>query len=170
MDWRLLAPVARATTPGILITASLPVNGSNRQGPHSIVESPVNECPCVAKAEQATNRVRERKISLRAYSVRPPSPPWLNPPGIQNGLVFAAGIFFYRGEREDGHGGLRTRAGRDQGERIPATQAVMKEARVPAIMARMPSRARSPRRSGTIAPMPPICTPIEPKLAKPQKA
>ena len=52
----------------------------------------------------------------------------------------------------------------------PAMQAVMKFARVPASRARSPSRARSLRRSGTSAPMPPIWMPIELKLAKPHRA
>ena len=48
--------------------------------------------------------------------------------------------------------------------------AVTKFASVPASMARMPSRARSDRRSGASAPMPPIWMPIELKLANPQRA
>ena len=46
----------------------------------------------------------------------------------------------------------------------------MRLAMVPASMARTPSLARSLRRFGTSAPMPPICMPIEPTLAKPQSA
>ena len=46
----------------------------------------------------------------------------------------------------------------------------MRLAMVPASMARKPSRARSLRRLGTRAPMPPICMPMEPRLAKPQRA
>lgn len=46
---------------------------------------------------------------------------------------------------------------RDAGySRMPATQAVIKQARVPASSARRPSRARSCLRSGASAPMPPI--------------
>ena len=41
---------------------------------------------------------------------------------------------------------------------------------VPANMARTPSLAKSLRRSGTSAPMPPICIPMEPRLAKPHNA
>jgi hypothetical protein len=41
---------------------------------------------------------------------------------------------------------------------------------VPASIARTPSFARSLRRSGTSAPMPPICMPIEPRLANPHSA
>ena len=48
--------------------------------------------------------------------------------------------------------------------------AVMKLARVPASIARMPRRARSWRRVGASAPMPPIWMPIELKLAKPHNA
>ena len=54
--------------------------------------------------------------------------------------------------------------------RIPATQAVMKQARVPPIMALRPSLAKSDRRSGAIPPIPPIWIPIELKLAKPEIA
>jgi hypothetical protein len=46
----------------------------------------------------------------------------------------------------------------------------MRLAMVPASMARRPRRARSLRRLGTRAPMPPICMPMEPTLAKPQRA
>ena len=49
-------------------------------------------------------------------------------------------------------------------------QAVRKFANVPASSARSPSRARSCRRSGASAPMPPIWMPIELKLAKPHSA
>ena len=48
--------------------------------------------------------------------------------------------------------------------------AVMKLASVPASIARRPSRARSWRRVGASAPMPPIWMPIELKLAKPHSA
>ena len=41
---------------------------------------------------------------------------------------------------------------------------------VPASMARMPRRASSSRLLGASAPMPPICIPMELKLAKPHKA
>ena len=53
---------------------------------------------------------------------------------------------------------------------IPAIVAVRKLANVPASIARRPSRARSWRRSGASAPMPPIWMPIELKLAKPHSA
>src|SRR5271168_986522 len=46
----------------------------------------------------------------------------------------------------------------------------MRLAMVPASMARRPSWARSLRRLGTRAPMPPICMPMLPTLAKPQRA
>ena len=46
----------------------------------------------------------------------------------------------------------------------------MRLAMVPASMARTPNLARSLRRSGTSAPMPPICMPMEPRLANPQRA
>ena len=46
----------------------------------------------------------------------------------------------------------------------------MRLAMVPASMARMPSLASSLRRWGMRAPMPPICMPTEPRLAKPQRA
>ena len=46
----------------------------------------------------------------------------------------------------------------------------MRLAMVPASMARRPRRARSLRRLGTRAPMPPICMPILPTLANPQRA
>ena len=49
-------------------------------------------------------------------------------------------------------------------------QAERKLARVPASRARKPSRARSCRRSGARAPMPPSWMPIELKLANPQRA
>ena len=48
--------------------------------------------------------------------------------------------------------------------------AVMKLASVPANIARIPRRARSWRRLGASAPMPPIWMPIELKLAKPHSA
>src|SRR5258708_29483484 len=54
--------------------------------------------------------------------------------------------------------------------RKPAIVAVMKFASVPANMARRPSRARSCRRFGASAPMPPIWLPIELKFAKPHSA
>ena len=53
---------------------------------------------------------------------------------------------------------------------IPAIVAERKFASVPASMARKPSRARSPLRSGASAPMPPIWMPTELKLAKPASA
>ncbi len=46
----------------------------------------------------------------------------------------------------------------------------MKLASVPASIARKPSRARSWRRVGASAPMPPIWMPIELKLANPHSA
>src|SRR5947208_4807316 len=52
----------------------------------------------------------------------------------------------------------------------PAIVAVMKLARVPANIARRPRRARSWRRFGASAPIPPIWMPIELKLAKPHSA
>ena len=54
--------------------------------------------------------------------------------------------------------------------RNPAMLAVMKFASVPANIARSPSRARSWRRLGASAPMPPIWMPIEPKFANPHSA
>src|SRR5262249_59310962 len=54
--------------------------------------------------------------------------------------------------------------------RKPAMVAVMKLASVPANIARSPRRARSWRRFGASAPIPPIWIPIELKLAKPQSA
>ena len=48
--------------------------------------------------------------------------------------------------------------------------AVTKLASVPATIARSPSRARSWRRVGTSAPMPPIWMPIDEKFAKPHSA
>ena len=53
---------------------------------------------------------------------------------------------------------------------MPAMQADIKFARVPTIMALRPRRARSDLRLGASAPMPPICMPTEPRLAKPQRA
>ena len=53
---------------------------------------------------------------------------------------------------------------------IPAIQADMKLARVPAATAFMPKRARSDLRLGARAPMPPIWMAMELKLAKPQRA
>ena len=54
--------------------------------------------------------------------------------------------------------------------RIPATQAVVKEARVPETTAQRLRRAISARRSGARADRPPMRIPILPKLAKPQRA
>ena len=65
---------------------------------------------------------------------------------------------------------LRQRAGGPAHSSAPAMQAVMKLAKVPARRALRPSRARSLRRSGASAPMPPIWMPIELKLAKPHRA
>src|SRR5258707_10928458 len=53
---------------------------------------------------------------------------------------------------------------------IETIEADMRLAMVPASMARRPSWARSLRRLGTRAPMPPICMPMLPALAKPQRA
>ena len=53
---------------------------------------------------------------------------------------------------------------------IPAMQADMKLAMVPAATARRPSRARSVLRFGASAPMPPIWMAIELKLANPHSA
>src|SRR5207247_2069043 len=53
---------------------------------------------------------------------------------------------------------------------IPAIAADMKFASVPASTARRPNRARSERRFGASAPMPPIWMPMELKLANPHKA
>src|ERR1700733_12016069 len=53
---------------------------------------------------------------------------------------------------------------------IETMLADMRLAMVPASMARRPRRARSLRRLGTRAPMPPICMPMEPMFAKPQRA
>src|ERR1700733_13308999 len=53
---------------------------------------------------------------------------------------------------------------------IPAIEALIKLAMVPANIALTPNLAKSFLRSGTNAPMPPICIPMEPKLAKPHKA
>ena len=64
---------------------------------------------------------------------------------------------------------LRDRTAPPDGYRkIPATQPVIAEARVPAAIERMPSAAISPRREGAIPPMPPIRIASEPKFAKPQ--
>ena len=49
-------------------------------------------------------------------------------------------------------------------------QAVMKQAIVPAISARITVHANAGRRCGVNAPMPPSCTPTEPKLANPHRA
>ena len=65
---------------------------------------------------------------------------------------------------------ITNRSGDRCQSRNPAIVAVMKLARVPANIARSPSRARSCRRFGASAPMPPIWMPIELKLAKPQSA
>ena len=54
--------------------------------------------------------------------------------------------------------------------RNPAMVAVMKFASVPASIARRPRRARSCRRLGASAPMPPIWMPIELKFANPHSA
>ena len=52
----------------------------------------------------------------------------------------------------------------------PAMVAVIRVAIEPPSTARMPKRARSPRRSGARLPMPPIWIAIEAKLAKPHSA
>jgi hypothetical protein len=53
---------------------------------------------------------------------------------------------------------------------IPAMQADMKLAMLPAATAFRPSRARSDLRLGASAPMPPICMAMELRLAKPHSA
>ena len=53
---------------------------------------------------------------------------------------------------------------------MPAIEADIKFAMVPASMARTPSRANSRFLFGASAPIPPICIPIELKFAKPQSA
>ena len=53
---------------------------------------------------------------------------------------------------------------------IPASDALMNAARLPATIARRPKRAISPRRSGARPPMPPIWMPMDEKFAKPRRA
>ena len=53
---------------------------------------------------------------------------------------------------------------------LPAMQAVMKQAMLPPIMAVRPSLARSDLLDGARAPIPPIWTPMEPKLENPHRA
>ena len=72
---------------------------------------------------------------------------------------------------------IRTRAeglvvpmGRAGYIRIPTTAPLMQVASVPDRIERRPSATISGRRSGTIAPIPPIRMPRLPKLAKPQRA
>src|SRR5262249_44361894 len=65
-----------------------------------------------------------------------------------------------------GHGGLPP----GQLSRMPAIAAFTNVAGKPTNSARPPSRARSWRRSGAIAPMPPSWMPTEAKLAKPVRA
>src|SRR5256884_239736 len=72
-----------------------------------------------------------------------------------------------RGRPEDAPPGPRPR-GVNTG--FPAGVADRRLASVPAIMARKPRRARSCLRSGTSAPIPPICMPTELMLAKPHSA
>ena len=50
---------------------------------------------------------------------------------------------------------------------MPTITAVNKEANVPPIKANMPNRDKSPLLLGASDPIPPICIPIEAKLAKP---
>jgi hypothetical protein len=52
---------------------------------------------------------------------------------------------------------------------MPTITAVNKEANVPPIKANMPNRDKSPLLLGASDPIPPICIPIEAKLAKPHK-
>lgn len=52
---------------------------------------------------------------------------------------------------------------------IPAMDALMKAARLPAIIARRPSRAMSGRRSGASPPIPPIWIAMDERLAKPSR-
>src|SRR5580700_2833786 len=58
----------------------------------------------------------------------------------------------------------------DYRSKTETIEADIRLAIVPASMARNPNRARSFRRLGASAPMPPICIPIELMLAKPHKA
>src|SRR6185437_6735200 len=66
--------------------------------------------------------------------------------------------------------GYEVEEGKVHPRNMPAIEALIKLAMVPAIMARTPSLARSWRRSGMSAPMPPIWMPMEPRLANPQRA
>ena len=52
----------------------------------------------------------------------------------------------------------------------PIIDPVSMVASVPPMSERRPRRARSPRRSGAIPPIPPIIIAMEPKLAKPHRA
>ena len=74
------------------------------------------------------------------------------------------------GEKRRAGASSRSSARRRLQSSMPAMVAVTKLANVPASIARTPRRARSWRRSGASAPMPPIWMPIELKLAKPQSA
>ena len=64
----------------------------------------------------------------------------------------------------------RQRAPSPQSARMPATAPLMQVASVPDRIDRTPSATTSCRRSGTIAPRPPITIPRLPKFAKPHNA
>src|ERR1700688_1032309 len=74
----------------------------------------------------------------------------------------------------DWHGGLEDNTGRDADSssysNMPAMDAEIRFAMVPAIIARRPNEASSRFLLGARAPIPPICIPIEPRLANPQSA
>ena len=53
---------------------------------------------------------------------------------------------------------------------MPAIEADIRFAMVPASIARTPSLANSPRLFGAKAPIPPICIPMELRLANPHRA
>src|ERR1700722_1448773 len=78
------------------------------------------------------------------------------------------GAFGSRIFRAMSPGGLRS--SRTHRSITPTIDADIRFAIVPAIMARIPRRASSPFLLGESAPMPPICIPIELKLAKPHSA
>jgi|GEM_PF-3659226 len=87
----------------------------------------------------------------------------------KNRIPKAAPLVGRKGPWGQSPGGVRGKAP-PYGANAPATAPLMQVAIVPATMDRMPSPTISCRRSGTMAPRPPIMIPRLPKLANPHSA
>src|SRR6266536_2993255 len=112
--------------------------------------------------------IRERPANAGRQSLCFVCPSWLR--------AFVVAFVLLRARQDEAHFYSRAKAGAPRALRLnvysknPAMVAVMKFASVPANIARSPRRARSWRRLGASAPMPPIWMPMELKFANPQSA